>query len=265
MEDGAHDDLLGSFRARLRTPARRLLMLDYDGTLAPFTTDRDRALPYDCVRALLPRLAAARHLRVVLISGRSVEDLVALLELAVLPEIWGSHGWERRMSDGTYLPPPLEKHTASALKREWSWLTSSYPAHACEKKPASVALHWRGFSDTDTAVMRSHTLRRWLRTPSKEGLEVHEFDGGVELRATGRTKGDAVRALLEETPAPYAAAYLGDDRTDEDAFEALGTHGLSVLVRSEQRPTAAQLRLAPPGELCDFLRMWIPEDEHHDD
>ena len=52
-------------------------------------------------------------------------------------------------------------------------------------------------------------------------------------------------------------AYLGDDRTDEDAFRALQGRGLTVLVRQELRPTSAELWLRPPDELMHFLNDWL--------
>ena len=53
------------------------------------------------------------------------------------------------------------------------------------------------------------------------------------------------------------AAYLGDDATDEHAFQAIRGHGLSLLVRPRWRQTAAQLLLRPPEELLDFLSQWL--------
>jgi trehalose-6-phosphatase len=81
------------------------------------------------------------------------------------------------------------------------------------------------------------------------------FDGGVELRA-GRNKGDAVLQLLTELPGDSPVAYLGDDSTDEDAFQALGARGLGVLVRQQWAPSSAQLWLRPPTELRNFLAAW---------
>jgi trehalose-phosphatase len=82
------------------------------------------------------------------------------------------------------------------------------------------------------------------------------FDGGIELRPPGITKARAVEELLNETPSPRTAAYLGDDATDEDAFNALKGKGLSVLVGKEYRPTRADLWLTPPEELIGFLAKW---------
>ena len=66
-----------------------------------------------------------------------------------------------------------------------------------------------------------------------------------------------MEVLLGEEPADVAAAYLGDDATDEEAFATLGGRGLTVLVRPEFRATTAQVWLRPPDELFDFLDRWI--------
>jgi trehalose 6-phosphate phosphatase len=89
------------------------------------------------------------------------------------------------------------------------------------------------------------------------GLDLLEFDGGVEIRAPGADKGNAVRAFLREIGRDTPTAYLGDDSTDESAFRAIEGRGISVLVRPTWRQTAAQSWLQPPGELLDFLGLWL--------
>ena len=89
-----------------------------------------------------------------------------------------------------------------------------------------------------------------------DGLELQAFDGGVELRPRGFHKGRVVERAFAELGPGAAVAYLGDDRTDEDAFEAIAGRGLAVLVRPENRPTRAEAWLRPPGELLDFLEEW---------
>jgi len=83
--------------------------------------------------------------------------------------------------------------------------------------------------------------------------------GGLELRVVGIDKGRAVDQILAGSPPEAAAAYLGDDLTDEDAFAALSGRGervLTVLVREEWRPTRAEVWLRPPGGLLAFLGRW---------
>jgi trehalose-6-phosphatase len=65
-----------------------------------------------------------------------------------------------------------------------------------------------------------------------------------------------VHAVLSETSADAAAAYLGDDITDEDAFRAIKPRGVAALVRPELRDTAADVWLQPPQELASFLQLW---------
>ena len=70
------------------------------------------------------------------------------------------------------------------------------------------------------------------------------------------TKASAVKTVLEEAGAAAVAAYLGDDRTDEEAFSALRPEDLPVLVRPRRRESRARVWLRPPGELTAFLLRW---------
>src|SRR5215471_2765713 len=77
--------------------------------------------------------------------------------------------------------------------------------------------------------------------------------GGALLRTSGRRA--PPRSPSRQGPGA-AVAYLGDDRTDEDAFAALQGLGLAVLVRTSPRPTAANLWIEPTEELVEFLARW---------
>jgi trehalose-phosphatase len=89
-----HEVSLGDLFRSLGGAARRALMLDYDGTLAPFHVDPVRAEPYPGVREALAAILSAGHTRLVVVTGRATRDLLPLLRLNPGPEIWGSHGWE---------------------------------------------------------------------------------------------------------------------------------------------------------------------------
>ena len=65
---------------------------------------------------------------------------------------------------------------------------------------------------------------------------------------------------MNEDPPDTVSAYLGDDLTDEDAFDAIKRKGLAVLVRKEERITRADIRLTPPEELLAFLDRWLSAD-----
>jgi trehalose-phosphatase len=244
-------------RGKLRSAPHSLLMLDYDGTLAPFYIDRFRATPYPGVEERLLALSGLSRVRLVLISGRSARELRDLLDPGVRAEIWGSHGRELLKSDGSYelfALGPVQQATLDKIKREMSNL--GYQA-TLEVKPSSVAIHWRSFRPAEQEQIRSSVQTAFARLREKSGLQLLPFDGGLELRSLDRTKGTAVGQILAQVPDGILAAYLGDDLTDEDAFAAIGSQGYSILVRNEVRASCARFWLRPPEELVAFLDEWI--------
>ncbi len=248
--------LLDVFFQQLADARQRVLMLDYDGTLAPFRIERDQATPYPGVREILNRILDAGQTRVVVVSGRWTQEVVPLLGLSHPLEIWGSHGWEHRQADGGWKIFTMDKQAAVGLDDARNWLVSEGLSERAEVKPACLALHWRGLNEAECHRLRARVLSRWTKLARRTGLEINKFDGGLELRVPGRNKGLVVQTILSEMDNRTAAGYLGDDLTDEDAFTALEGRGLSALVRQEFRPTRAHIWLKPPEELLEFLGRW---------
>ena len=232
-------------------------MLDYDGTLAPFRREPARAAPYPGIVPALDELMAGGRTRLVIVSGRWTRDLVPLVALRERPEIWGVYGWERLMPDGSYVVGAVPETALAALvaAEEWAEDLAALGARE-ERKPASIAFHWRGRRDEQIGSIREALVHRWSELGRPSGLALRDFDGGMELCAIGHDKGDAVRALVAESGPDAVIAFLGDDQADEDAFHAVPHSGASVLVSHVLRPTAAHLWLQPPGELLTFLRRW---------
>ncbi len=256
MQPAKATTILNTFFHSLEKAPRSVLMLDYDGTLAPFRIKPEQATPYPGVRPILKRILKSGRTRIVMISGRWTRDLIPLLRLDPLPEIWGSHGWERRHADGRQEIFPFDERALQGLAEADRWAEKENLEDRVEQKPGCLALHWRGLRPEGIEKIRAKAIPHWSRLARKTGLLVTEFDGGLELRVPGRHKGDAVKTILRESEAEAAAAYLGDDRTDEDAFRAIRKRGLSILVRKTRRPTDAQVWLRPPDELLDFLNRW---------
>ncbi len=242
---------------RLQFATRCILMLDYDGTLAPFHADRFEALPYAGVEDRLSILARLSRVRLVLVSGRSARELTGLLHLKTRVEIWGSHGWERIGRDGSYKLFALGSVEQGALEQVGKELTDLGFLEALEVKPSSLAVHWRSLDAATQEQLRSITQACFARLKQPGTLRLLPFDGGLELRSHDRTKGSVVKQILKEEPAGIPLAYLGDDLTDEDAFAATGKRGISILVRSKVRESAARFWVRPPAELVNFLDEWI--------
>lgn len=247
---------LDAFFEKLHAAEHRVLITDYDGTLSPFVYDRNRAKPYQGVQGILERIASNPGSRVVIVTGRTVEDQRQMMDLRPTAEIWGTHGWERYTGEGNHRVWPIGETYSKGLENAIAWATREKLLTRIETKPATVALHWRSAVGEERKRIESLTRERFQAIAGESGLTLHPFDGGLELRTPGRDKGVAVRTILEELGDNPAVAYLGDDNTDEDAFRALEGKALRVLVRTELRETAADLWLRPPREMIRFLEKW---------
>ena len=248
---------LDVFFQQLAESHHNILFLDYDGTLAPFQVRPEKAAPYPGIRKLLKKIQACPDTRLVIVSGRYTRDLIPLLNLRNIPEIWGSHGLERLKPDGTYRMEKIDLKTKQVFKKAREKTSDLIPPNRLEYKPGCLALHWRGLKNDKISEIKNKILPQWTTLANHAQLLLKEFDGGLELRLSGKNKGDAVREVLQETRNDFVCAYLGDDVTDEDAFKALENRGLRALVREQLRETVADIWLLPPLELIEFLRRWI--------
>lgn len=233
------------------------LLLDYDGTLAPFRLNRQEALPYPGTIPILEEIMANGRTRVVIITGRIAHEVIPLLGLSRQPEIWGCHGSERLRPDGTCERTTVEDSVLNALADADRWLKHQGLRDRAEFKIGAIAFHWRGLDELTAEKARDTVLRGWSPIAQSARMELLEFDGGIEMRMLDCDKGDAVRTILKEVGPEVPVAYLGDDLTDERAFFALGSRGLTALVRSEWHQTAAALWIKPPEGLLDFLTRWL--------
>jgi trehalose 6-phosphate phosphatase len=248
---------LAPFLQTVGQASEAALLLDYDGTLAPFHAQRDQAYPYPGVASVLQEIIRHTRTRVVVISGRDARDVPPLLNIHPRPEVWGIHGLQRMRSNGNTETPRLDPRTFEGLSDADRWLGYQQLRYVAEFKTGSIAVHWRGLSAVDAEDLRSRVLLGWRPIAEYSGLDLLQFDGGVEIRAPQADKGEAVCGFLREIAPGVPVAYLGDDTSDESAFRALVGRGLSLLVRPEWRQTAAQLWLQPPEELLDFFSLWL--------
>ena len=246
---------LSSFFAELSRASSRALVLDYDGTLARFCTDPERAISYPGIQALLGRIQDTANTRMVVVTGRRAMDAAQLLGIKRI-EVWGCHGLERLHADGTYEMPKVDPRVIRAIETADQLLATEGLSSLLEHKPAATAIHWRGLETEAANTVMRKVQAVWSRLPNKAGLSLLRFDGGMEIRAAARNKGDAVRTIVSEMGESASIAYLGDDKTDEDAFAALQGYGLSVLVKSSYRPTVADVWIRPSEGVIGFLTDW---------
>jgi trehalose-phosphatase len=236
---------------------KRVLLIDYDGTIAPFRAERSRAIPYPGVLPLLDRINRHCGTRLIVLTGGSAVRIRSLLGLDPPPETWGACGLERLYPDGRCEGTEITDEDFDALAKAESFLNEERLGKHLEIGPGRVAVHWRGLEPQETYAIRTKAYQTLNPLAAGNGLVIADFDGGVELRVASASAGDAMRSILMGTDKNTPIAYLGDDTPDEDAFRVLKDRGLTALVRPKYRYTAAELWLRPPDELVGFLKTWI--------
>ncbi len=242
---------IGRAGERIARGAPVVLLLDLDGTLADFKVDPRRVSLPASTRRTLSKFAK-KH-RVVIVTGRSATQAAAIVGVPRV-EVVGLHGREH-LRGRKLVRRPVAKKTRVALSRLLLVaLSLSAPlagSRVENKLPGGVAFHTRG-SKPGAAKRAEAAFLRAIERERKNGVEAMLGKRVVEARAAGCSKGTAVLAVLVETPGDAVVLFAGDDRTDEDAHEALvAHHALTVLVAKRPRPTHAKLRA--PG-IAAFAR-----------
>lgn len=241
---------------RLRAARRRILLCDFDGTLAPLCRFYDRARLSQATGSLLASIAACGTVLGV-VSGRGLSDLEARVGLA---GIWyiGSHGYELRDPAGrfTCLATPAERRRVRSAARRLAPKLAGLQGVLLDAKRASLAVHYRA---AGPAASRAAARIVGELAARNKGLRLLAGKKVWEVLPQGPVnKWTAVRrALNRETGGERKedfVAYLGDDMTDESVFNNM--KGISVIVG--RRPeTAARYWLRSPGEVRGFLKQWL--------
>ncbi|OBG57575.1 MULTISPECIES: trehalose-phosphatase [unclassified Mycobacterium] len=235
---------------------RPAVFFDFDGTLSDIVNDPDAAVPVDGATEALRQLATGCP--VAILSGR---DLADVTKRVGVPGIWyaGSHGFELTAPDGAHhqnddaaAAIPVLEAAAGELRER----LGSIPGVVVEHKRFGVAVHYRNAGRDRVgevaAAVRAAGRRDGLRvTTGREVIELRpdlDWDKGKTLRWV-------LDHLTEAEPGARTPVYLGDDITDEDAFDAVGDGGVPILVRhydDGDRATAARFALDSPAQAGEF-------------
>jgi trehalose 6-phosphate phosphatase len=229
---------------------------DFDGTLSDIVNDPDAARPVPGASEALVRLAA--QCPVAVLSGR---DLADVSERVGLPGIWyaGSHGFELTAPDGTHHQNEAAAAAIPVLEQAAAELhdkIGSIPGVVVEHKRFGVAAHYRNAARDRvgevSAAVRAAGQRHALRVTT--GREVIELRPDIDWDK-GRTLRWVIDHLHQAGSGPLLPVYLGDDITDEDAFDAVRPEGVPILVRHSDdgdRATAALFALGSPAQATEF-------------
>jgi alpha,alpha-trehalase len=234
---------------------RPAVFLDFDGTLSDIVADPDAARLVDGAADTLAGLA--QRCPVAILSGR---DLADIRDRVGVTGLWyaGSHGFESVAPDGSYrqnedaaAAVPVLEGAAQELRETLAKLSGVRVEH----KRFAVAVHYRDVSADDVGAVVASTYRvgRRLHLRVTNGRKVVELRPDVDWN-----KGTTLAWIRDqiEQERPVLPLYIGDDLTDEDAFDAVRTDGIGVLVEHTDdgdRRSAAQYTLENPDQVRVFL------------
>jgi trehalose 6-phosphate phosphatase len=233
------------------------LFLDVDGTLLEIAATPQAVSVPDDLRERLRALFVASGGAVALVSGRAISDLDALFAPLTLPAA-GLHGFEHRGASGAYRRRPAPAAAAlESARAAMLHLARPHPGLMVEDKRFALALHYRDAPGREQTVLEA--MRR-IAADADGQLELQRGKMVVELRPAGATKAEAVAAFLEEVPfGGRLPIFIGDDLTDESAFELVNRLGGLSAVVSATRPSAALARLAD----VTAVRGWLEQLQAH--
>ncbi|MDY6985439.1 MAG: trehalose-phosphatase [Candidatus Thermoplasmatota archaeon] len=243
---------MGAIFAHLRRgiPA---VFLDYDGTLTPIVESPEEATLSESMRMILKALST--RCRIGIISGRELKDVKRMVGVEGICYA-GSHGLEMEC-DG--LNKAIEQPDLKDIEAELKRTLGSVKGILFERKRFSIAVHYR-MVDKDAGK-----VKKGVKEVARNHPELKLSSGKKVLELMPRVdwdKGKALRGFIEKlwiNGSKVVPIYIGDDRTDEDAFRAIKGWGISILVGS--RKTAADYTLKDTSEVEIFLKALLDDFE----
>lgn len=230
---------------------KRCILLDYDGTLAPFTKIPSQAAPAKELIGFLQQLAADKQNEVVIISGRdakTLENWLGDLDINFVAE----HGVYIRYKGGQW-------QTQTSVSPEWKDkirpMLQSYVTRCVgslmEEKENTLTWHYRnthpGLGFTRSRELLNNLLQLTANTP----VQVIDGNKVLEVRLTGVDKGITALKLINQFNPDFAFC-IGDDTTDEDMFKALENRAYTIKIGSGS--TSADYNILSQSDVLPFLQ-----------
>ncbi len=227
----------------------RLLLLDYDGTLVGFKNDPAEAAPDPELMNLLARIKDQAQTKMVIVSGR---------DRHTLGEWFGDSGIEMVSEHGVWLWKNQHWQLNASVSDTWKPtvrpvlenLVERTPGSFVEEKDYTMAWHYRKI-DNELGANRVREIRdELIYLTANHDLQVLEGNKVVEIRNAGVNKGKAVSLWLNQRHWDFILA-IGDDHTDEDTFQVLPPHAITIKVGMAR--TTAKFKVRTVEETRELL------------
>lgn len=238
------------------------LFLDYDGTLTPIVKKPSLAKMKNNQKKLLKKLALSSDIFLCIVTGRTLKNIKNLLYLPKTFYI-ATHGFEFFCPAHSIKKPFPEKKLKALilLKRKLRFLLSKFPKSLLEDKKWILTYHFRLVprkNQKEFVKLFKSITRPFLKSKK---IKLHEGKKIIELRPpTNWNKGKAVQYLIKKLKLKkYLPIYIGDDKTDEDAFKVLKNKGITIKVGKGK--TLAKYRFGNAANVYSFLDKVLNHDK----
>jgi len=232
------------------------LFLDVDGTLLELAETPQGVHVSAALKQLLEAVRWRLDGALALVSGRSLASIDQLFSpLRFIAS--GVHGCERRAADGVAVRPEVDAAMIARVRNDLADFVRSHEGLLLEDKHYAVAVHYRRAPLLEDEVYR---IMEQMRTYLGPTFALQAGKSVVELRPGEWSKGTSITSFMQEAPfAGRTPVFVGDDVTDEDAFEVVNAmHGISVKVGSPDVVTIARHRLSSVSEVLRWLQTVPP-------
>ncbi len=207
----------------------RLILLDYDGTLIPFTKKPEKAKPDRNILYILHHLATDPNNLITIISGRDRETLdhwFGELHIGLSAE----HGvWLKDHNEAWHLLDFMQNDWKEEIRPTIETFVDRTPGSFCEEKTYSLTWHYRQVSHEQAFVRTRELIEKLLHMTENKNLMVLKGNKVIEVKTAGINKGRAARHWIDSRKWDFIMA-VGDDWTDEDLFDVLPEKAYSIKV-----------------------------------
>ncbi len=236
-----------------RSSDKRLILLDYDGTLVEIAQTPEGAWPSEKLLILLVKLVSDIRNTVVLISGRNKETLEHLFDWLNLILVAEHGAFVRYAKDKPWQQvKKLDESWMSNAKKILAKEVAKHKNSFIEEKDFSLVWHYRLAKIRNEKKVIEEISNKLLQSDASSCFTIKGAKKALDLTCLGVSKGVLVKKLTEKYK-PDLTIAIGDDATDEDMFSALDDTGIGIKVGAEK--SLADYRVHNVGEALSFLEL----------
>ncbi|MGR3484577.1 MAG: trehalose-phosphatase [Paracoccaceae bacterium] len=228
------------------------VFLDFDGTLVDIADTPDGIDVPAELAGLLSRLSEATSGRLVIVTGRAIDDFCALTGWE--GDVIGAHGAEERTAGSRWQHDMAGSEVVARLGEMVTPFAATHPGMIGETKPTGVVLHFRQAPEHEA---QAYAFLRAL-ADGHEGFDLHHSKMAYELRPHGISKDASIARMMDrEGFAGTRPVFFGDDVTDEPALAMVAHTEGGVAVKVGPGDTAAPFRVPDPAAARAALTAWV--------